>query len=52
MIRRMLICVMLASVAAPALGQTGTFIDKVDPTDIRLLNFNVNSDSIFPVNDP
>lgn len=52
MIRRLLIFGISVCIAAPALGRTGTFIDKVDPTDIRLLNFNVNWDSIFPDNDP
>lgn len=37
---------------APTFSQTGTFIDKENPTDIRLLDFNINWDSIFPDNDP
>jgi endonuclease/exonuclease/phosphatase family metal-dependent hydrolase len=31
---------------------TGTFLDKPSPQHIRLLNYNVNWDSIFPDDDP
>lgn len=53
MIRRFLM--LLIALIAPAMrvnAQTGTFVDKDAPSDIRLLNFNVNWDSIFPDNDP
>lgn len=43
-------CILIA--ATQAFAQTGTFLDKDAPSDIRLLDFNVNWDSIFPDNDP
>lgn len=43
----------LLPMGAPrALGQTGTFVDRQDPADLRLVTYNVHWDSIFPDNDP
>lgn len=53
MIRCMLsTAAVIALAVSSAFGQTGTFIDKDDATAIRLLDFNINWDSIFPDNDP
>ncbi|MFH1419913.1 MAG: endonuclease/exonuclease/phosphatase family protein [Planctomycetota bacterium] len=41
--------VALTSVAS---GQTGTFLDRHSPLDVRVADYNVNWDSIFPDDDP
>lgn len=33
-------------------AQTGTFLDRQWPSDLRIADYNVNWDSIFPDNDP
>jgi len=38
--------------AVSACAQTGTFIDRQLPSDVRVVTYNVNWDSIFPDNDP
>lgn len=37
---------------APQPGQTGTFIDRQLPTDLRVVSYNVLFDTIFPDNNP
>jgi endonuclease/exonuclease/phosphatase family metal-dependent hydrolase len=32
--------------------ETGTFIDRLNPTDLRIVTYNVNFDSIFPDENP
>lgn len=39
---------MVAYAAEPAGIATGLFIDRLEPSDLRLLNYNVNWDHIFP----
>jgi endonuclease/exonuclease/phosphatase family metal-dependent hydrolase len=51
--RLVVILAALLPAASPrAIGQTGTFVDRQDPADLRLVTYNVNWDSIFPDNDP
>ncbi|QDV91902.1 Endonuclease/Exonuclease/phosphatase family protein [Phycisphaerae bacterium RAS2] len=46
----------LAAIALGSSGiaraQTGTFLDRQWPSDLRVADYNVNWDSIFPDNDP
>lgn len=44
-------CLLLAMAAASAQAQTGTFIDRLLPTDLRMVSYNVLWDSIFPDKD-
>jgi endonuclease/exonuclease/phosphatase family metal-dependent hydrolase len=44
----MISAILLAACIQPALAQTGTFIDRSNPSDLRVVSFNVNWDSIFP----
>jgi len=37
--------------AAGAAGQTGTFLDRAAPTDVRIASFNTAPDNIFPDDD-
>ena len=39
-------------VLPPAFGQTGTFVDRQSPNDLRILCYNINWDSIFEDGDP
>ncbi len=41
----------LLAFAPSAAGQTGTFLDRLDPTDVRIASFNTAPDNIFPDND-
>lgn len=36
----------------PAYSQTGTFVDRPAATDLRIADYNVDWDSIFPADDP
>ena len=42
----------LIKTVVPEPGQTGTFIDRQQATDLRVVSYNVLSDTIFPDNDP
>ncbi|MCA9255748.1 MAG: hypothetical protein KDA33_08910, partial [Phycisphaerales bacterium] len=54
MIRKMpVLSFVVFALAAQADAQSGVpFIEKQAPSDVRLLDFNVNWDSIFPDDDP
>jgi endonuclease/exonuclease/phosphatase family metal-dependent hydrolase len=41
----------LAAAGSRLAAQTGTFVDKWAPTDLRMVTYNVNYDSIFPEDD-
>lgn len=41
----------LLAFAPSAVGQTGTFLDKLAPTDVRIASFNTAPDNIFPDDD-
>ena len=47
MIRQTML-LLLAVAATPALAQTGTFIDRRQPTDLRVVTYNVMWDHNFP----
>lgn len=38
--------------ASAASAHTGTFLDRLHPSDLRVASYNVNWDSIFPDDDP
>ena len=43
---------LVAVCAARADAQTGTFVDRQSPTDLRVVDYNINWDSIFEDGDP
>jgi endonuclease/exonuclease/phosphatase family metal-dependent hydrolase len=44
-------CLLMALATTSAQAQTGTFIDRLLPTDLRMVSYNVLWDSIFPDRD-
>jgi endonuclease/exonuclease/phosphatase family metal-dependent hydrolase len=44
-------CLLMALATVSAQAQTGTFIDRLLPTDLRMVSYNVLWDSIFPDRD-
>ena len=44
--------VLLLVAGADSFAQTGTFIDRDAPGDVRIVSYNINWDSIFPDDDP
>lgn len=50
-LRQLAACLIIALMAIEAHAQTGTFIDRLLPTDLRMVSYNVLWDSIFPDRD-
>lgn len=46
------VCVLLLFPRLLVAQSTGTFIDRLLPTDLRVMSYNVEFDSIFPTTDP
>lgn len=48
----LLLAAVLSLVPSLASAQTGTWLDRTNTQDVRLMNYNVNWNSIFPSEDP
>jgi endonuclease/exonuclease/phosphatase family metal-dependent hydrolase len=42
----------MATIATPLFAQTGTFVDRWDATDLRVVSYNVHLDDCFPDDNP
>jgi endonuclease/exonuclease/phosphatase family metal-dependent hydrolase len=50
-LQQLVVCLLMALATVNARAQTGTFIDRLLPTDLRMVSYNVLWDSIFPDRD-
>lgn len=49
---RTVTALLVVCLSCPLIAQTGTFIDRNNPTDLRIVSYNILWDSIFPDGDP
>jgi endonuclease/exonuclease/phosphatase family metal-dependent hydrolase len=52
LVRRLLGVLLAATLASPLAAQTGTFIDRWDATDLRVVSYNIHLDDMFPDDNP